>query len=570
MAQERWTSSYVGERDTDRRGWNDSSASNGDRWRREDSGQRDRGRDKYDGNRTQQPPYPLTQSTSASAASTTTQPTSSTTSTSSSSSAPSSSSSLSSLLGKRVGSIPIAQLAEAAKRKAIESDTQPLKPVFLTRKQREELALQRLEEERKEKEEETAKREQSIQQLIQAQHQPSNANDRHNDKDGGRDRERDRERDRDRDRTDSRRGWDRDRERDGGNLRDRDRGRDDRRNAPTRSPDASLADRELAVIRAQALGQRLDTAKPAARPDKDNRSSKYRFNFGWEAADDTSADPYALYERRQETALLYGRGFVGGVDRSQQRRRQEEWEERARERLQSSQRDDEKEEKKDSKADTDKMKMETEDGQLKREGSGDDEKRIVASGRDKRADKETLVMQRQRHWSEKSLSEMEERDWRIFKEDFEINTRGHRIPHPLRSWKESPLAPVILHALAKVGYEKPSPIQRAAIPVGLVNRDVIGIAETGSGKVRLTGTQHPTFFFGMRLDHCLLTNFSWLLFSFCVFRLSPSCCPCSSTSAACRPSPPPTPRPAPTLSSWRPPASSPNRSATSATSSAAT
>ncbi len=37
-------------------------------------------------------------------------------------------------------------------------------------------------------------------------------------------------------------------------------------------------------------------------------------------------------------------------------------------------------------------------------------------------------------------------------------------------------------AIERVGYKKPSPIQMAAIPLGLQQRDVIGIAETGSGK----------------------------------------------------------------------------------------
>lgn len=31
-------------------------------------------------------------------------------------------------------------------------------------------------------------------------------------------------------------------------------------------------------------------------------------------------------------------------------------------------------------------------------------------------------------------------------------------------------------------WQDPTPIQRQAIPIGLQNRDVIGIAETGSGK----------------------------------------------------------------------------------------
>jgi ATP-dependent RNA helicase DDX23/PRP28 len=40
----------------------------------------------------------------------------------------------------------------------------------------------------------------------------------------------------------------------------------------------------------------------------------------------------------------------------------------------------------------------------------------------------------------------------------------------------------ILRAILKVGYSKPSPIQMACIPIGLLKRDVIGTAETGSGK----------------------------------------------------------------------------------------
>ncbi|KAF9227513.1 DEAD-domain-containing protein [Gyrodon lividus] len=88
----------------------------------------------------------------------------------------------------------------------------------------------------------------------------------------------------------------------------------------------------------------------------------------------------------------------------------------------------------------------------------------------------------ERHWSEKPLSEMKERDWRIFREDFSIAARGGSIPHPLRSWEESDIPRAILDVIEKIGYKEPSPIQRQAIPIGLQNRDIIGIAETGSGK----------------------------------------------------------------------------------------
>ncbi|KAJ1755507.1 mRNA splicing protein prp28, partial [Coemansia sp. RSA 2523] len=88
----------------------------------------------------------------------------------------------------------------------------------------------------------------------------------------------------------------------------------------------------------------------------------------------------------------------------------------------------------------------------------------------------------ERHWSDKPLSEMRDRDWRIFKEDFSISCKGGRIPHPYRSWSESNIPKAILRVVEDIGYREPTPIQRQAIPIGFQNRDLIGIAETGSGK----------------------------------------------------------------------------------------
>jgi ATP-dependent RNA helicase DDX23/PRP28 len=88
----------------------------------------------------------------------------------------------------------------------------------------------------------------------------------------------------------------------------------------------------------------------------------------------------------------------------------------------------------------------------------------------------------ERHWSEKSLPEMAYRDWRIFREDYNISTKGGRIPYPLRSWEEAGLNSEVLEVIHSLHYKEPTPIQRQAIPIGLQNRDIIGIAETGSGK----------------------------------------------------------------------------------------
>ena len=44
------------------------------------------------------------------------------------------------------------------------------------------------------------------------------------------------------------------------------------------------------------------------------------------------------------------------------------------------------------------------------------------------------------------------------------------------------LAPELLHAVRDVGYTHPTPIQQQAIPLALAGRDLIGLAQTGTGK----------------------------------------------------------------------------------------
>jgi ATP-dependent RNA helicase RhlE len=53
---------------------------------------------------------------------------------------------------------------------------------------------------------------------------------------------------------------------------------------------------------------------------------------------------------------------------------------------------------------------------------------------------------------------------------------------PTHQFKDFALAPVILERVIRRGYITPTPIQDQAIPAALGGRDVIGIAETGTGK----------------------------------------------------------------------------------------
>lgn len=59
---------------------------------------------------------------------------------------------------------------------------------------------------------------------------------------------------------------------------------------------------------------------------------------------------------------------------------------------------------------------------------------------------------------------------------------GENCPPPLTSFEESGLSQFILNNVRKSGYNRPTPIQKTAIPIVLEQRDLMGCAQTGSGK----------------------------------------------------------------------------------------
>jgi ATP-dependent RNA helicase RhlE len=60
--------------------------------------------------------------------------------------------------------------------------------------------------------------------------------------------------------------------------------------------------------------------------------------------------------------------------------------------------------------------------------------------------------------------------------------KGRHYKGNLMDFSQLGLAPAQLSACKSLGYNEPTPIQRQAIPVILSGRDVIGCAETGTGK----------------------------------------------------------------------------------------
>mmetsp|Transcript_19753 Transcript_19753/g.49873 ORF Transcript_19753/g.49873 Transcript_19753/m.49873 type:complete len:800 (+) Transcript_19753:151-2550(+) len=204
--------------------------------------------------------------------------------------------------------------------------------------------------------------------------------------------------------------------------------------------------KELESIKAQYLGQEK-VKKRMLKP-----SDKFKFNFDWENSEDTSKDFNPLYNNLHEAPLLFGRGMRAGADRREQKKQAALHERELLTKMRGG------------------KELTTEE--LAREKAAEE-----------RADKydrgDMLVSS---HWATKKLEEMTERDWRIFREDFNIAYRGSNPPLPYRTWDECPLPKALRKAVDKAGYKKPSPIQMAAIPIGLQQRDVIGLAETGSGK----------------------------------------------------------------------------------------
>jgi len=194
----------------------------------------------------------------------------------------------------------------------------------------------------------------------------------------------------------------------------------------------------MSAIRARYLG--VDKKKRKVR-----RMNDRKFVFDWDAQDDTFAED-SVGVNVQGAQVMFGRGHLAGMD--------------------------------DGGGNGPRKASSTTDARL---ADALERRKAARTGFD------------ERHWTEKPLNEMKERDWRIFREDFSISVRGGQIPHPLRSWTESMIPGPILEVIDRVGYKDPSPIQRQAIPIGLQNRDIIGIAETGKYTFDSFNFAHESF-----------------------------------------------------------------------------
>eukprot|EP00842_Homolaphlyctis_polyrhiza_P004184 jgi/Hompol1/4767/HPOL_003865-RA len=325
-------------------------------------------------------------------------------------------------------------LEELLRRKA-EEKAAVVKPVFLTKEERARIALERRQQEVAAQRSSTAaSNSAAIAAFSLSRSDPSDPSDSKRSLAS-------------RDSRDSRNPRDSRDSRDSGDSRDRKRVRDEAPTSTTKdgqpptdqSGSSHIDARELKAIRDRYMGGYQKKRSLRRINDK-------KFVFDWDNQEDTANDFNPIYTNKH-SAQLFGRGLIAGIDvKTQKKQRASFYENVLRERRTSD--------------------------QVERESERIEQERI----------KERSTAFDERHWSEKPLEEMKERDWRIFKEDFLISTKGGNIPNPIRNWSESSLPPSIKDLIQRVGYTEPTPIQRQAIPIGLQNRDIIGIAETGSGK----------------------------------------------------------------------------------------
>jgi ATP-dependent RNA helicase DDX3X len=67
-------------------------------------------------------------------------------------------------------------------------------------------------------------------------------------------------------------------------------------------------------------------------------------------------------------------------------------------------------------------------------------------------------------------------------DDIPIETNGENTPMAIQSFSDCNFHPVIMSNITLSKYEKPTPVQKNAIPIISAKRDLMACAQTGSGK----------------------------------------------------------------------------------------
>lgn len=103
---------------------------------------------------------------------------------------------------------------------------------------------------------------------------------------------------------------------------------------------------------------------------------------------------------------------------------------------------------------------------------------------------------KEQHWDMNTLPKFEKsfykenpavtnrssRDVDTFRKEKEMTVQGRHVPRPVETFDEAGFPAYVMSEVKAQGFEKPTAIQSQGWPMALSGRDVVGIAETGSGK----------------------------------------------------------------------------------------
>ena len=300
--------------------------------------------------------------------------------------------------GKAAPAAPIS-LEELLDKQKREQEAQS-QPKFLSKEERAALALQRRQEEaeaKRKKIEEDRRAHDTLEKQAREADRAARQASREEEERRRKEREREREREREQ----------RARERDGGD--DADDGLYMLNRRSSEAADMSgigTGEKKEDELALKAIRERYLGAQKVKR--KIRRMNEKKFVFDWDLGEDTAADYNPIYKDRHQ-AQLFGRGHIAGIDVGFQKSKKSEFY-------------------------SDLME------QRRTNEEKDQEQRRL----DRIHEREVKTIFDERHWSEKPLEEMSDRDWRIFREDFNISTRGGNVPHPLRTWEEAGLPAEII------------------------------------------------------------------------------------------------------------------------------
>lgn len=116
-------------------------------------------------------------------------------------------------------------------------------------------------------------------------------------------------------------------------------------------------------------------------------------------------------------------------------------------------------------------------------GGGDKMSQLGAGLKQQEWDMSTLPKFEKSFYKENpNVTNRSSRDVDAFRKEKEMMVQGRHVPRPVETFDEAGFPAYVMSEVKAQGFDRPTAIQSQGWPMALSGRDVVGIAETGSGK----------------------------------------------------------------------------------------